>query len=165
VKFSNGETTRKKLFKELQSYNDKLEKLLDSSDKETKLSQTRAATSTATAIDAAICTFWQQATRFFKALAMACNCHCQQHHFAKLLLQHRTRKQPDFQVLFTNAKSQPWIIRRTKISEGSDAISGIMKSVTVIQCSTLRQPLHKGKMPIKSAMKSKAQPAKVAFLE
>ena len=68
LKFSNGASERQRLFGELHEYNDKLEKLLDSSDRDTKLVQTRAAAMRTAAIDASICRFWIQARKVWKAL-------------------------------------------------------------------------------------------------
>ncbi|KAK4085501.1 uncharacterized protein Triagg1_491 [Trichoderma aggressivum f. europaeum] len=49
--FSNGESVRCKLFAELQAYNDKLDKLLDSSDKLSALEQRKFSREQETAID------------------------------------------------------------------------------------------------------------------
>ncbi|KAH8685345.1 hypothetical protein BGZ61DRAFT_58203 [Ilyonectria robusta] len=158
LKFSNGETNRKRLFAELQSYNDKLEKLLDSSDKDMLLVQQRTTATQCAAIDAAICSFWIQARDVFKALASAWNCRCQQHG-AKLLLQHRTSKKPEFQVTFTNFTSSQWEIQKTKIAEGNDIVSATMhQSTTLLEHIPLRpHPAHRHhhKTPLKSALRTK----------
>ncbi|KAL7912178.1 hypothetical protein GGI35DRAFT_308706 [Trichoderma velutinum] len=91
LKFSNGESVRSKLFAELQAYNDKLDKLLDSSDKVSALEQRKASRHQERAIDSAICSFWVQATKLFKALAATWKCHCIEH-LTILPLQHRAKK-------------------------------------------------------------------------
>lgn len=117
LKFSNNEVVRKRLFGELQGYSDKLEKLLGSSDEDAQATQKRTTTRQVTTIDSAICSFWVQARNIFKALALAFKCGCQQHD-AKLLLQHRTGKTPDFEAIFTGLASTRWEVHRTRISQG-----------------------------------------------
>ncbi|EHK17605.1 uncharacterized protein TRIVIDRAFT_26079, partial [Trichoderma virens Gv29-8] len=99
VKFSNGEPVRTKLFAELQTYNDKLDKLLDSSDRLSALEHQRTSRDQAKAIDSAICSFWIQANKLFKALVAAWKCHCREH-CARLLLQHRATKSTELELLF-----------------------------------------------------------------
>ncbi len=138
LKFSNNEVVRKRLFAELQGYNDKLEKLLDSSDEDAQAMQKRAAIGKLAAIDGAICSFWVQARNLFKALALAFKCRCLQHD-AKLLLQHRTDKTPDFEVIFTEFISSRWELHRTRISQGDEAVTALIKeSLTLLDAQSCR---------------------------
>ncbi len=157
LKFSNNEVVRQRLFAKLQSYNDKLEKLLDSSDEDTQAVQKRTAKGNLAAFDSAICNFWVQACNLFKALALAFKCRCQQHD-AKLLLQHRTGKAIDFEVIFTELASSRWEIYRTKISYGEEAVTVLLKeSLTLLEAPSmpLRQPSHRTSRPTRSAVRTR----------
>ncbi|KAK3370388.1 hypothetical protein B0H63DRAFT_486905 [Podospora didyma] len=157
LKFSNNDAVRKRLFGELQDYNDKLEKLLDSSDKDTRLVQQRTAVGQLASIDAAICNFWVQARNLFNALAAAWSCRCQ-HHGARLLLQHRTSKKPDFQVMFTAFTSSRWEIHKTRISQGDDMVAATMnENITLLENISLSvsHPGHRQNRPVKSAFRNK----------
>ncbi|KAK0631100.1 hypothetical protein B0T17DRAFT_488289 [Bombardia bombarda] len=170
VKFSNGETVRKRLFGELQEYNDKLERLLDSSDSETRLVTQRKALAEGVAIEAAICSFWIHARRLFKVLTSALDCPgpCQDHG-ANLVLQHRTSKKPEFQVTFTKAAnlavSSPnpilqWEIQRTKILESDEetaAAEMFKESVSILEDLPRSVPLHRQPRQIKSSFATKKE--------
>jgi hypothetical protein len=155
LKFSNNEAVRKRLFAELQGYNDNLEKLLDSSDEDTQAIQKRTTRGNLTAIDSAICSFWVQARNLFRALALAFKCRCQQHD-AKLLLQHRTGKTPDFEIIFTKLASSCWEIHRTRISQGDEALAVLLKeSLTLLEAPSMppRKPSHRMSRPTRSALR------------
>lgn len=150
---------RKRLFAELQGYNDKLEKLLDSSDEDTQAMQKRTVRGNLTAIDSAICSFWVQARNLFRALALAFKCRCQQHD-AKLLLQHRTGKAPDFEVIFTELVSSRWKIHKTRISQGGEALAVLLKeSVTLFEAPSMppRQPSHRVSRPNRSVLRTRSE--------
>ena len=158
LKFSNNEAIRKKLFTELQGYNDKLKKLLDSSDQESQLIQQRALVKEAKAVDNAICNFWVQAATLFKTLAAAWKCRCTGQHFPNLLLQHPTSKPPEFEFLFVKSLPSDWEIKRSRIAQGDDMVSSssFMKgTVALTEKRPLHQPGHKTSQPVKSAMKGK----------
>jgi hypothetical protein len=155
IKFSNGETVRKRLFGEIQSYNDKLEKLLDTSDKDAFLVQQRNVVAQTNAIDTAICSFWLQARKLFKALVSAWGCQCKAKHTTKLLLQHQTTKQPEFYLTFTTFQSPYWSICHTRVTEGNEAVAAAMtETINILERVAIHQPGHRVSNPAKSAMKS-----------
>lgn len=158
AKFSNGEAVRSKLFAELEDYNNKLEKLLDSSDKDTKLIQQRMDEARMIGIDMAIGGFWLNAARLFRVLASAWSCCCQELHHGKLQLQHRTTKKSDFNIIFETSASSRWRIRRTRISEGPDAEeAGETAPLQTQEKVSIHEPAHRQDRPIKSAMRKKYQ--------
>ncbi|KAI1486110.1 hypothetical protein F5X96DRAFT_673989 [Biscogniauxia mediterranea] len=65
--FSLGESTRKRLFGELQVYNDRLSNLLSASDVVSNL-QTKRSTTAKGAIDVPTCKFWYHTDRLYKAM-------------------------------------------------------------------------------------------------
>ncbi|KAK3681760.1 hypothetical protein B0T22DRAFT_523034 [Podospora appendiculata] len=160
LKFCNGESVRKRLFGELQDYNNKLEKILDSSDRDARLVSQRASAADGAAIESAICNFWLQARRLFTALASSWSCHWHDHK-ADLLLEHRTSKKPEFQVMFTrfSATKRLWEIRRTKILEGREATSAMIQEGSLAQIEWSleheRRPSHRHLQPAKSAFRTK----------
>ncbi|KAK3331631.1 hypothetical protein B0T19DRAFT_366751 [Cercophora scortea] len=159
LKFCNGESVRKRLFGELQDYNDKLEKILDSSDRDARLVSQRASAAGGAAIESAICNFWLQARQLFTALASSWTCHWHDHK-ADLLLEHRTSKKPEFQVMFTrfSATKGLWEIRRTKILEGSEVTSAMIKGgLAQLEWTPERErrPSHRLLQPGKSAFRTK----------
>ncbi|KAH8901323.1 hypothetical protein GQ53DRAFT_707647 [Thozetella sp. PMI_491] len=159
VKFSNGESVRNKLFAELQASNDKLEKLLDSSDKESHLLQQRALAKQSSAVDTAICNFWIQGAKLFKALSASWKCHCNGQHSVKLLLQHPTTKTLELELLSMKSLNNNWEIKKTRISQGNDLVSAsnLIKEASVLaEKLPLRQPSHRLNKPIKSSMKTRS---------
>ncbi|KPM38172.1 hypothetical protein AK830_g8421 [Neonectria ditissima] len=153
VKFMNGASVRGELFAEIKDLLERMRDLLDTSDKESQLLGKRASAAKNSAIDAAICGFFVHANRLFRALTSAWNCYCQQQHCVRLLLQHRTNKKSEFEVVFAKSLPSSWEVRKTRIVEGGDIEAG--------QVSTIRIPAHREKQPIKSALRTRAQvPAK-----
>ncbi|KAF6818454.1 hypothetical protein CSOJ01_01834 [Colletotrichum sojae] len=116
LKFANGESKRNELFAELDEYCNKMEKLLDSSDRDAELVQKRAALKHMNAVDAAVCSFWPSASKLFHVLAASWNCLCQGEHFGQLRLQHRTTTELDFRIIFKSSASSSWVARSTRIS-------------------------------------------------
>ena len=158
---------RKRLFDELQGYNDKLEKLLDSSDEDTQALQRRTTTRQLAAIDSAICSFWVQARNIFRALVLAFKCGCQQHH-AKLLLQDRTGKTPDFEVIFTELASTCWEMHRTRISQGDEALAALVKeSMTLLDIPSIPppQPSRVIRRPVRSAFQTRSESSTTICLQ
>ncbi|KAB5577924.1 hypothetical protein GE09DRAFT_1087838 [Coniochaeta sp. 2T2.1] len=157
LKFSNGATVRERLFNELRNHNDTLEKLLDSSDKDAQLVQARLAATRAAAIDVAICKFWIQARKVWKALSTVWKCQCPQHE-ARLLLQHRTTKRFEVQIMFTKlSPSSQWEICKTRIAEGDDMMrSNIQQSLSLVDNIPIRQAKQGVRAPFKSALKGKS---------
>ncbi|KAK7757460.1 hypothetical protein SLS62_000475 [Diatrype stigma] len=157
IKFSNGETARNKLFKELDDWNKGLEQLLGISDKEAQLIQDRQANAVTSAIDSAICNFWINANKLFEALAAAWRCSCPGQHSTRLLLEHRDTKISEFNLLFAKPEGSQWRLQETKISEDGDLASPPVKSKgknVAFPATGFHQPSHLTKAPRKSAMKS-----------
>lgn len=100
VKFSVGEGTRTRLFGELQTYNDRLEKLMASSDIVAELENIRQGQpeNQSRALTTAMSKFWNHAEKLYRALAVAWSCSCRDHHRARLMLQHRTSTNRDFRL-------------------------------------------------------------------
>ncbi|KAG7437064.1 hypothetical protein Forpi1262_v001948 [Fusarium oxysporum f. sp. raphani] len=72
IKFSNGESDRKRLLSEFENYNGKLKALLDFSDEDARLTQQRKLMFHNSATDLAVCNVWKQAAKLFRALTSAC---------------------------------------------------------------------------------------------
>ncbi|KAK3303683.1 uncharacterized protein B0T15DRAFT_540968 [Chaetomium strumarium] len=97
VKFSLGAPRRTQLFADLQKHNDRLEKLMTSSDvvsglEDNRQQQLASSRSTNTALSK----FWSQADKVYKAFITAFNCSCRDYHCAQLILQHREPVDKDF---------------------------------------------------------------------
>lgn len=139
---------------EFNNYNDKLEKLLDFNDEDTRLVQQRETNAESKSIDRAICGFWKQAMKLFMALASAWNCRCAMHG-AELMLQHRTTREAEFHVTFIRYEEAGLELCRTRISEGDEKIAAqLRKTVQILETTSFRQPDHRNLMPARSAMKS-----------
>ncbi|KAL6876104.1 hypothetical protein HDV57DRAFT_152424 [Trichoderma longibrachiatum] len=152
-KLSNSDGIRKRLFDELKEYNDKLEKLLRSSDEDTRLRSNRQSRQRLENVDIAICGFWKKAKSVFQALANAWTCQCQQHG-ARLLLQHRTEWNTEFEVMLTGFSPPRLGFHKIRVSEGGDMVAAKLKeSVTLIESMPPRQPSHKQNRPLRSALK------------
>lgn len=162
LKFANGESIRRRLFDELTDFHAKLEKLLESSDKDTELVRQRAVAQRASTVDTTLCNFWRTATAFFRALAVACRCQCRDRHAAELLLQYRPTgaggENPGFHVLFTTevessagaGTGSAWKACRTRIVEGDDG-EPVKKSVVLLERTTISSPDHQRPAPTAKA--------------
>ncbi|KAI6531314.1 hypothetical protein MCOR16_004336 [Pyricularia oryzae] len=117
IRFAAGESTRKRLFKELSDLYAKLDSILTSSEKDTEL---------------------RTATALFHTLAAACQCQCQSQHAAELMLQHRkaVKPKPEFRILFKtdHGESTGRRVWRTRITEGSEDEQGCV-SITLANVS------------------------------
>jgi len=99
VKFSVGERARTRLFAEFQTYNDRLEKLMASSDAVSELEEARQNQQVSSkSTTAAITKFWGNADKLYRALLGAWNCGCRDRHCAQLMLQHRAPADNDFRL-------------------------------------------------------------------
>ncbi|KAI0832189.1 hypothetical protein F5Y06DRAFT_290454 [Hypoxylon sp. FL0890] len=155
LKFSNGETVRTALFKELAHYDTQLTRLLDMNDKETELARKRPLTTNSSSSDTALCNFWVHANALFKALTSAWTCCCQDKHLAELLLQHRTSKKKEFNMLFAKHNSSRWHIQKALITERNDNTAQTAPtSNTVIANVTIHQPQHRTNLPIRPALRA-----------
>ncbi len=167
LQFSNGESVRSKLFAELQAYNDKLDKLLDSSDKLSALEQRKFSREEEKAIDRTICSFWIQATKLFKALVATWNCRCIEHRTI-LPLQHKATKSVEFELLFLKTLPTYWQVTTARISNVEHAVGepGLATgTIKVVETLPLRQPNHRSNRPTKSAMKTRASAIQTEHLK
>lgn len=96
VKFSVGERSRTRLFAEFQTYNDRLERLLASSDVVSELEKARQKQWVSPKSATAMSKFWGNADKLYRALLEAWSCGCRDHHYAQLVLQHRTPTDKNF---------------------------------------------------------------------
>ncbi|KAK0616330.1 hypothetical protein B0T14DRAFT_245057 [Immersiella caudata] len=174
VKFSLGEQARTRLFTEFQTYNDRLEKLMASSDVVSELEETRQKQQQQASKPAmsAITKFWGTAEKLYRALFEAWSCSCRDHHCAQLELRHRDLRDNDFQLhLDSGTREVPgsslWsryqvtvkilgeepqsIVRmfgRMSIQETSTRISNLTaESNTQRQRKTLNKSVHFGPDP------------------
>ncbi|OTA88375.1 hypothetical protein M434DRAFT_123914 [Hypoxylon sp. CO27-5] len=155
LKFSNGETVRTALFKELEHYDAQLTRLLDMNDKETELAKKRPLATNSSSSDTALCNFWVNANALFKALTSAWSCCCQDKHLAELLLQHRTSKKNEFNMLFAKHNSSRWHIQKALITERND--SNVQTAPTtnpIIKNVSIHQPHHRTNVPRRPALRA-----------
>ncbi|KAJ6437185.1 aldo keto reductase [Purpureocillium lavendulum] len=162
IKFSNGESLRKRLFERMGDTLQKMEKLLSTGDQDSRLVQQRNLALEKTAVDSSLCNFWVTAKRLFKSLASAWPCQCQ-HHDARLLLEHRDTKKTEFGVTFTRVKESSWDICQTKITESEPDSQAATETIIGFGTRARKVPKQRGGMPVKSAMKSSTKGAKVQF--
>jgi hypothetical protein len=100
VKFSFNEPVRKELFGRLKECNERLEKLLSSSDKVSALQNASPiVTKQTSALEAAFKKACRRSDLLFRAIQKAWQCPCQQYHFANLRLEHRTLPEICFEVI------------------------------------------------------------------
>ncbi|KAF2119217.1 hypothetical protein BDV96DRAFT_642255 [Lophiotrema nucula] len=100
VKFSLGESVREELFAQLKQYNERLEKLLGTSDKVSMLQSGSIQSGKNTSVmETAFRNAWKKSDLLFRALQNAWNCSCQQYHFANLRLEHRTLSEICFEII------------------------------------------------------------------
>ncbi|KAH7133792.1 hypothetical protein EDB81DRAFT_904068 [Dactylonectria macrodidyma] len=155
AKFSNRESVRERLFSDFQSYNEKLKKLLDCSDEDTRLVQQRDVMMKKSESNLALCTFWKQATKLFSALSSVWNCRCQASHGAELTLQHRTTQKAEFHVTFITSDSSRWDICSTRISDGDEIVAAqLQETIQILERVPFVQANHRNLVPAKSALKS-----------
>jgi len=163
VKFSVGERTRTRLFTEFQTYNDRLEKLMSTSDVVAELEDTRQnQLSTRSKFSTAAMTkFWNSADKLYRALFGAWSCSCRDHHCAQLILRHREPSDKDFH-LYLEAGIQgidKWstcsVTMKTFEHEHSSkksAVADPMGNKEVDNAfASMATPLHQARMPQKSS--------------
>ncbi|KAK3681013.1 hypothetical protein B0T22DRAFT_434709 [Podospora appendiculata] len=152
VKFSMGERTRTRLFSELQTYNDRLEKLMTLSDVVSDLDRSREQDLQSTNSKSAKTTmskFWNTADKLYKALLDAWGCSCRDHHRAQLVLQHRAPGDRDFHM-YLEAGSQEAVKRN-----GWSACSVTLRA--------LEQPLPKAAAALPPVVESTCLTASVSI--
>ena len=127
IKFTFNKKPRNQLLDELASYNTKLQKLLESSDRLAASRQQRGKRTRLASVK--MTSFWQHAKTVYGLLQRAWQCDCLGFHHANLLLQHRTTPEVELNVFFVfswDAKQReaaPWKCRKTKIREVTDEVS------------------------------------------
>lgn len=120
LQFSLGESVRKKLFDEMQRYNDRLRTLLETSDTISQAESTRG-TAKLTLIRAAVSGFWKQADQLYKVISQAWNCSCWRQHYAHLLLQNRVSAEAHFHFVFwshshhLSTSPDSWLCRPARV--------------------------------------------------
>ncbi|KAI1204104.1 uncharacterized protein F4807DRAFT_448951 [Annulohypoxylon truncatum] len=154
IRFSIGETTRNRLFEELERYDSQFTRLLSMIDDETQNIQTRMPTISQPPGSAVLCNIWAHANTLFKALSTAWTCCCHDRHLAELLLQHRTTDKNEFNMLFAKQSPSSWHIQKALITAGVEPHSqeSSMSSSVNIK-ATVHQPYHRTSIPIRSALK------------
>ncbi|KAM5360716.1 hypothetical protein ACJA88_014727 [Fusarium oxysporum] len=156
IKFSNGESDRKRLLSEFENYNGKLKALLDFSDEDARLTQQRKLMFHNAATDLAVCNYWKQAAKLFRALTSACYCRCQPMHGVELMLQDRITEKSEFHITFTTYKLSLWEIYKTKITERDETVTAeLKKAVQILEGVSIQQPNHRQLTPTKSSLRSK----------
>ena len=113
LSFSFSDPVRRKLFDQLKECNEKLEKLLSSSDKVSALQNASPNAKQTSTLEIAFKKAWRKSDLLFKALQKAWQCPCQQYHFANLRLEHRTLPEICFEVILMFAApsshgATPW---------------------------------------------------------
>jgi hypothetical protein len=156
-KLSSNGTTRKRLFGELQQYNDKLEKLLEASDEDVRLQRDRKSNCHLDSVDSGICNIWRQAKNVFQALASAWTCQCQQHG-AKLLLQHRTTGKAEFEIMFSGFVTSEFESLQVKILEAED--TALKQSISALDSVHLHQPSHRRSHRLQSRLRTRNKKGK-----
>ncbi|KAM6529142.1 hypothetical protein FALCPG4_007291 [Fusarium falciforme] len=155
IKFSNGESDRKRLLSEFQDYNEKLRTLLDSSDEDARLVQQRNLMAHNSAADLVVCNVWKQAAKLFRALTSAWDCRCRASHGAELMLQGRTAQKDEFHVTFTTYDSSQWEICKTRITERDETVTTeLKKTVQILEAVSIQQPNHRQLTPTRSSLRS-----------
>jgi hypothetical protein len=100
IKFSIGEKIRDELFDQLKECNERLEKLLNSSDRVSALQDaTPKHTKKTSELESTFKKISKKSTLLFQALQKAWQCSCQQYHFANLRLEHRALTEVCFKII------------------------------------------------------------------
>ncbi|KAF2007647.1 hypothetical protein P154DRAFT_376872, partial [Amniculicola lignicola CBS 123094] len=99
IKFSLGESVRDEMLDQLKECNERLEKLLSTSDKVSSLSTIPTNSKRSSSLESALRKAWKKSDLLFKALHEAWQCSCQQYHYANLRLEHRTVSEICFDVI------------------------------------------------------------------
>lgn len=120
TKFSFGERTRNELFGQLKECNERLEKLLSSSDRISVLQDAvPGKTKQTSALESAFKRISKKSDLLFRALQNAWQCSCQQYHFANLRLEHRTFEEACFEIILmfvapSEFGDTPWSCRQIR---------------------------------------------------
>ena len=109
AKFSLGENRRDGLFALLKEGNQRLEKLLVSSDTISALQNAPpSAVKQISVLENAFKKAYRKSELLFKALQKSWNCTCLQHHFANLRLEHRSSAEVYFEIILMFIRPSGW---------------------------------------------------------
>jgi hypothetical protein len=125
IKFTMKRSSRERIFEQLKDANERMRKLLDSSDQVTTARQRGHANRTSYIISRKINDFWQHAKRLHEALSSAWQCACHSH-IANLGLEHRTFEKVEFDVLFHLDDAHQklgWCGTKIKMVKNANALS------------------------------------------
>lgn len=140
IKFTVRKSARERLFTQLQEANERMRKLLESSDQITVARQKSNNTKLPSSMHRKIKHFWRHAQRLHDVLANAWQCNCASHE-ANLGLEHRTSGDVEFDVFFRLApthKHPGWQGTRIKmVTNPSSPISTIASDTRPI-CKQVR---------------------------
>lgn len=164
IRFSVREKVREELFGQLKECNERLEKLLSTSDNVSALqSGPPSATKQMNVLETAFRKACKKSELLFKALQKAWNCSCQHHHYANLRLEHRILPEICFEVILMfvvppGHRRTPWSWRELQCGHMEGCSSHTSKCVS----SEIRSPARKNPSqatPLSPTPKTK----KVAF--
>lgn len=124
LKFTLNEPTREELLRRMKEGNEKLEKLLNTSDVVSALEGRDVSRKTGV-LESTLRKAWRKSDDLFKAIHKAWQCTCMQHHYANLRLEHRTIPEICFEVILifvspTRSGTSPWPWRRLRCGQPDD---------------------------------------------
>jgi hypothetical protein len=121
IKFTFGRNERNKLFQEIAGYNARLKELLDTTDQISAIRGDRAARR-GQKVSKGLMQFWRHATSVFKLVTEAFRCQCSSLHHVNLRLEHRSKPEVRFNLLFLFdqrnplSSASPWNRMKTRVS-------------------------------------------------
>ncbi|KAI0419139.1 hypothetical protein F5X98DRAFT_335315 [Xylaria grammica] len=134
IKFSFNGPIRHELFEKMKEYNERLEKLLSTSDKISSLQNTVSFASVKqSALESMIKQVPKKSDLLFRALQKAWQCPCQEHHSAHLRLEHRAPSGICFEIILTFTAPSSQMYPRWEWRE--------MKCMQVPNCSPSERPM------------------------
>ncbi|OCL04599.1 hypothetical protein AOQ84DRAFT_300565 [Glonium stellatum] len=160
ITFSLKKSSRAKLFRELKECNDRMRKLLESSDRTSAAKHVQRISNQHLA-HTKLTQFWCHAEKLHHALSRAFQCACKSHK-ANLRLQHRTTEEAEFDLLFS-MKTTPdsWGWQETKIkmlhNEPLSEAMAIKVTATENMSPSLATPQHRIMKSTRSSALNKAE--------
>jgi hypothetical protein len=159
AKFSIGERTRNELFDLLKKCNERLEKLLNVSDRVSALQDAAPGhTKQTSMLESAFKKVSKKSDMLFKALQDSWQCSCRQYHFANLRLEHRTLTEVCFEIILMfiappTQSSTPWYWKEIRCGHmlGCLSAQGMVKTAAVLPPSL---PCQRSALPIRAAVSS-----------
>lgn len=148
LKFTNGAKKRQTLLEKLDLCNTRLEKLLETSDEDSRLSAKRESAF----VDERLCSFWLQATRMYPVLASRWDCACQASHMVNIPLEHSGQEATDLHLIWSNTQEDSLHSCQVRVSEKTNMAQEFEKL-------DIHQPPQRPSGPSKSATKKGKGPA------